>query len=460
MPLALGACASVPTASVELVSAKVEAGHGAAPAYARDDKSASEIAARVETALAAPLNPQSAAALALANNPRVAAAMEGLGIAESDYLATVLPEGPHLGALRLIPDHAGEHAVLHQRAALELLGLLTLPAKIRSGGAEREAARARAALDILMIGAEARTAMIGYIAARQDADLMAQAADVADAAADTADELFAAGNIAAVERDRERLFAEEVAIANIAVQAALIPARERVNIALGLQGEAAANWQSVPRLPAPPAEPLSVPDMEAKAKDASLDLAIATGALKAAEARAGFSWLTSLLPGLSLEGEREREDGEWKQGFGIELLAPLFDLGRGERMRLKSTAAQNAALKKAVEVELAAQTRMRAANVESARQIALRRREVLLPLSSAVFEGAQKDFNAMEIGLTQLIEAKRQRLETGRAAVAAVRDYWLAQAELDLLLAGAMSGTEPGAPTAGVGPAKAVSPGH
>ncbi|MFN5551482.1 MAG: hypothetical protein ACK5BF_01280, partial [Hyphomonadaceae bacterium] len=47
------------------------------------------------------------------------------------------------------------------------------------------------------------------------------------------------------------------------------------------------------------------------------------------------------------------------------------------------------------------------------------------------------DFNAMEIGILELLIERRARLEAGRAAIAATADYWRAQAALDLLLAGA-----------------------
>jgi outer membrane protein TolC len=459
-PLVLTACAGGQGAAVQAVSAAVEKGVGAAPAYAMDAASEADIRARVATLLAEPLAPETAVRIALAQNPRVTAAFEELGVARADFLNTVLPAPPLLGSLRLIPDHADEAAVLHQKATLDLLGLLTLPARLRAGVAEREAAKARTTMALLAIAAEARSAMIACIAAQQEADLMAQAADVADAAADAADALYAAGNIAAVERDRERLFAEEVALSAFAANAARGPARERVNIALGLDGADAARWRAMARLPIPPETPIDPSSVEAAARAASLDLAIAAGALRAAESRAGFSWLTSLLPGLALEGEQEREDGAWKRGFGLDVLAPLFDLGGAERLRRGATVRRDAALRQAVEIELGAQARLRAATAEAARQIAVRRREVLLPLSGAVFEGAEKDFNAMEISLIQLIEAKRQRLEAGRAAVAAVRDYWFAQAELDMLMAGGLSSGGAGEASLAPSPQKTMQPGH
>lgn len=436
LPALLAACATVPVEQGRAVSQRLEASVGAPAPWPQSKAEDAERRAAVDAALAEPLTPETAARVALANNPRVIAAFEALGVARAAQVDALLPPAPFLGALRLVPEH-DEPAALKYKAGLDLLALLTLPATARAGQAEWDAAVAQATRETLLIAGEARSAMIAYIAARQEADLTAQAADAADASADASDLLFAAGNIAKVERDRERLFAEDVALADAAAQTALLSARERVNAALGLSGEAAASWTSIARLPPPGSEPVDAGAAERQAAQASLDFAIASGTLEAAKARRSVSWVRSLLPGLAIEGEREREDGEWKSGLGFELIAPIFDLGGAERLRLASTARREAALARAIEAELRAEARARAAEAESARRIALRRREVLAPLSSEVFEGAQRDFNAMEISLSELLNAKRQRLDQGLALVRSTRDYWLAQARLDLVLAGA-----------------------
>jgi cobalt-zinc-cadmium efflux system outer membrane protein len=77
---------------------------------------------------------------------------------------------------------------------------------------------------------------------------------------------------------------------------------------------------------------------------------------------------------------------------------------------------------------------------EAMRQMAIERREVILPLSAQVFAGEQLNFNAMQAGIFQLLAAKRMRLDAGRASVMATRNYWAAQAGLDLLLQGLRAG--------------------
>jgi cobalt-zinc-cadmium efflux system outer membrane protein len=77
--------------------------------------------------------------------------------------------------------------------------------------------------------------------------------------------------------------------------------------------------------------------------------------------------------------------------------------------------------------------------------MAIERREVILPLSAQVFTSTQSNFNAMQLGIFQLLEAKRARLDAGRMSIDATRDYWIAKANLDLLRQGGGGGSQPSA---------------
>lgn len=434
-PVALAACATTPTKAAQSVSQQVATGLGATPKWPRDEASRT----RVHELLKAPLTQSGAVEIAILHHPRVVAAFEGLGVARADFLDAVLPAPPTLKALRLEDADAGVLAARHYGVALEIARLLTLPASVRAANAGETPARARAAADILSVAGQARAALIDFAAARQDADLMAQAAQSAEAAAFAAEKLYEAGNIAKVDRDREALFAAEIVIANTHAQAMLVPARERLIAALGLTSADAAMLESTQRLPAPPETAPETGDLETRVISANTDLAMAMAAVEASKARRSVSWLDSIIPGLGVEWEREREEDERIEGFGLDWRAPLFDLGGAERLRRAAAARRAEALAQAIDLEARAEARALLAETEAARKAALSRREVVLPLSAEVFDGAQLDFHAMEIGVLQLLEAKRMRLDAGRASIAATRDYWRAQARLDLLIAGAGS---------------------
>ena len=431
----LAGCASMPNETAKALSKRVERDVGAAPVSLQD----SAQQARVRALLAEPLSADAAVEIALINHPRVRAAFEALGMAQADYLKAVVPGFLSVHQMVLRPDHAGS-ASLKWGLGIDLTRLLTLPNSRKVAAGQRASQEARATAEVLGVAMAARLAWINLAAARQTADLMAQANDSAQASTAAAEALYAAGNIAKVERDREALFAAEAGIAHAQAQAALVPARETLVAALGLQGEQPALLMDLERLPAPPDSPISMGDIEARVIASSTDFAMASGTLQAARAGQEIGWFASLFPDLTIEGERERDGGDWKQGSGLSWAAPLFDLGGGERLRRGATARRAQALAQALELELRAQARIALAQAEAARQIAITRRDIMLPLSADVFDGAVRDFNAMEIGILELLMERRARLEAGRAAIAAAADYWRAQAALDLLLAGGPAG--------------------
>jgi cobalt-zinc-cadmium efflux system outer membrane protein len=64
----------------------------------------------------------------------------------------------------------------------------------------------------------------------------------------------------------------------------------------------------------------------------------------------------------------------------------------------------------------------------------------------------------MAVGVFQLLSARRDQVETGRAYVETLRDYWVARAELEQLLAGRF--TRPSEPTAAAPMSRMVDGGH
>jgi outer membrane protein, heavy metal efflux system len=68
-----------------------------------------------------------------------------------------------------------------------------------------------------------------------------------------------------------------------------------------------------------------------------------------------------------------------------------------------------------------------------------------LPLRARILEGSEAEYNAMTIGLFQLLEAKRAQIQAGSTWVEMLRDYWLVRLEAEELLAGRLPNREPGA---------------
>jgi len=63
-------------------------------------------------------------------------------------------------------------------------------------------------------------------------------------------------------------------------------------------------------------------------------------------------------------------------------------------------------------------------------------RTVLLPLRERVVQHAQLRYNAMLLGVFQLLVARREQIDAYRDYLDSVRDYWIARADLERAAAG------------------------
>jgi hypothetical protein len=63
---------------------------------------------------------------------------------------------------------------------------------------------------------------------------------------------------------------------------------------------------------------------------------------------------------------------------------------------------------------------------------ALHCRDVLLPLRAQVLLETQLLYNAMQIGPMDLLRTKEQQIEAAVRYIDALREYWMARADLDI----------------------------
>jgi outer membrane protein TolC len=75
--------------------------------------------------------------------------------------------------------------------------------------------------------------------------------------------------------------------------------------------------------------------------------------------------------------------------------------------------------------------------VVSAHARAKQYQDVIAPAQANVTEQTLLQYNAMQIGVFQLLEARREELSAQMARVDTLREYWSARAALGALLAGA-----------------------
>ena len=434
--VALVGCVSVPPNSgFDDLSLRVANTHSTSPVWPGVTITEQDAQQRVSTLLAEPLTEATVIELALLNNRGLRAEYLGLKAAAGDYKDDASLPNPFVSALVLdVEDEPVTN--LSYGIGIELLDVLFFSRRMKAAGKTFEAEQAETTATVLDFIADIRVAYYDVVAANQIADLMAQADEASQASVSVAQALFDAGNIAQVELDREKLLAAEIALEAMQAEANLAATRERLNAKLGLDSDSAENWSVRGRLRNPPREEVFASfdvteNLYLAARDARID---------AAGARLGLETASSIIGDLELELERERDDGEWENGVGIALELPIFNWGGGVRQAAGARLEAMLEQRVADSLELRAEARRLSGQLDAARDAAIFQRTELLPLAGRVMQGAQLDYNAMQIGVFALLDAKREQLAAGRNYVSALRDYWALKARYDQMIAGGSIG--------------------
>jgi cobalt-zinc-cadmium efflux system outer membrane protein len=387
--------------------------------------------ATVQSLLAKPLSAESAASIAILNNRGVRAEAEKLGIAES--LATHARRLPNPTLEGAVKFRGGEDPELELGAMIDLTDLLLLPSRSGAAGAEVEAAKLEAVGAIVDLSFEARRAFYGFQAAAELLELRRTVLAAFEASADLARRLREAGNVTELDFANQQALFEEARLDVRNAELELAKEREALRALLGLWGR--AEWKPPSRLAPPPERELDVKQLENAAVRGSLDLAIARQRFGAAARRADSARLEGFLPELKAGVAAERDE-EWAVGPAVELEVPLFYQGQGEVGAAKAAMRREQELYADAAVGVRAAARGTAFELTERRESALYYRRVLLPLKQKVVEQSQLEYNAMLIGLFQLLEAKRDQVRTAANYVQALRDYWISRADAEQLLAG------------------------
>jgi len=386
----------------------------------------------VRQLLAKPLTAENAVKVALLNSAELQAAFEELGVARADLVSALrLPNPVAEGSVRF---RKNESATLDLAVTEDLTQLIFLPLRNGVARAQLEAAKAAVAGRTLDLVLQVRAAFYGYLADRQALEFRETVLKALEASATAAKSLHEAGNVTDLDLDTEQVLFDEARVNFAGAQTALAASRERLSALLGLWGKG-ANWQAEGRLNDPPPD-LPLADLESKAIERSLDLAIIEHRFEAAAKRANLASAEGWLPELKAGATAEREEKEWSYGPLAEVQVPLFYQGQGEVNRARAEMRRQEQLLKARAVQIRAAARTTAARVAAARDRAAFIKNVLLPARERILNQTQLAFNAMSVSVFQLLLARRDQVEAARSYVEALREYWTARAEAEQLRSG------------------------
>src|SRR6266567_1636134 len=434
--VALAGCAHVdPNPAFRELANTVHLRTGKRVQWNRGSAEDAQAQAAVSFLLSRPLTAESAVQIALLNNHTLQATYEELGIAQADLVEAGLLRNPIFTFERRFPGQALEADLLK-----EFIDILLLPLRKRIAAAQFEAAKLRVGHEILTTAAEVRAAFYEHQGDQQLVDLRKTVADATERSAETALRMQQAGNLKNLDLATEQASHAQAKIELAKAQSKAVQTREKLNKLMGAFG-AQTSWAVASRLSELPGNEVSTAQLESRAIQQRLDLAAARQQFIAEARTRGIARAEAILQGAQIGSHYEHEiEPRHSIGPSVSVPIPIFNQGQ------PASARASAKMRQAEQRYLALAADIRS-DVRAARdKMLLARRQVeyfkstALPMRTRVTEESQLQYNAMQITPFQLLQAKEEEVKTGADYVEALREYWVARAELEKAVGGSLGG--------------------
>jgi outer membrane protein TolC len=310
---------------------------------------------------------------------------------------------------------------------------------------------------MLALAADTRKAWVAAVAAEQSVRYMGQVREAADASAELARRMARAGNWNKLQQAREQGFYADAALGLARAERLRDATRERLTRLMGLWGER-AQFRLPERLPDLPEAPLDMPDVERRAIAQRLDVQAARLGVEQTAKNLGLTRATRFVDVLELGAVRNSSnEAPTQRGWEVSFELPLFDWSGARIARAEAIYMQSLNRAAAIAIDARSEVREAYRAYRSTFDIARHQRDEIVPIRQRIAEENLLRYNGMLIGVFELLADARAQVASVNGYIDALRDFWVAQADLDLAMVG-----KPGLamPAAGAAPPVAAGGGH
>ena len=427
----LGGCASFsPDGGFDQVRSMVSLRLDKNPVWVRSDKDADEVRATLKKTLQGPLSADAAVQIALLNNRGLQATYAELGIAEADLVQAGRLRNPLFTFTRL---RRGDELTIEREFLFDVLSLITMPLRTDLERRRFALTQMRVAAETLQVATETRRTYFRAVAAQEGAKYMEQVKATAEASAELARRMAAAGNFSKLDQAREQVFYAETTAQLARVQQMAVSERERLTRLMGLWGED-VDFKLPDRLPELPKTIREVSDLEAQALQQRLDVQANMQGARNIAASLGLTKITGLINVLEVGYQRNSETGMPRQtGYVIELSLPIFDWGGARVARAQYTYMQAVNLAADTAVKARSEVREAYAGYRTTFDLAKHYRDEVVPLRKRIADESVLRYNGMLVSVFELLAEARQQVLAVNAYIEAQRDFWISESNLTSL---------------------------
>lgn len=386
----------------------------------------------VRERLRAVITEEDAIKIALLNNPRVVAEFSRLGVERSHMLQAGLLNNPVFSA-----DINSNSTRTESELALAqpFLEIFMLAPRAAAAEDEYEAQRAVVIGELIRIVFEVRRACVEITYAQHVRRLVQSSVDVAEAATEIQRKLHAAGNVKDQQVTLDEVLESDLRLDLAGVTSQETRLREKLNVLLGAWGSD-TTWTLKAELNQPVDVDMTT-RLERRVIESSLGLRAARASANSAAQLAGVAGWDWSVGETSIGISKKRDSSaESEVGPIFSFSIPLFDAGQYRADGANALVRQRLAEYSALAIEIRAAARVLRERVLAANERLEYIRKVLVPLRARLTRETMRDFNAMQVGVFDVLMARREEIAAERMALGALSEARMASLDLLELVAG------------------------
>ena len=230
---------------------------------------------------------------------------------------------------------------------------------------------------------------------------------------------------------------EQIKLEIASLEIEVLQAREKLNVLMGLWGNQ-IDWKFSSHLLDVPMKEENLDNIENCAIANSIDLHLSYKDMLATAAKFGIDTSRLVFPLIAAGPSAERDEGVWYIGPAFALAIPLFDFGQANAAVAQAEILRQWNHYTALAVEIRSSARSVRFNLLNALRQAKYFKQVIIPLAEQITSYTFLQYNAMQLGVFNLLMTKQIEINKKIQAVEALRDYWIIKTELETLLQGHM----------------------
>ena len=386
-----------------------------------------------------PMTADTAVRIALLNNRELRGTLRDLGVERGELVQAGLLPNPTVAFDIRDPGAPGLPLQQDYYVEYELTRALLTPLRTAVAKADLEAARYHVAGSVVAVSYRARIAFFALLAAEQRLRIVQRGLEALAAARDAAQALHDAGNIPLVDLASEIATYEDARARAAELELEALERREELQALLGVHG-AETQWTLGDGFPALPEGAGADDDVERRAVTASFQLAEVRSRLEAIAKRTGLARAEGWWPDITVDGHIEQDQTLWEKGAGASIRVPLFDRNQGTVARHEAEFDGLMERYQGLAIGVRSAARRSRNRLLSAFTRAKQYAQTIVPARAEVMRQTMLQYNAMQVGVFAVLQARGQELDSQLAYVETLRDYWSAKAGFDALLAGHVPG--------------------